>query len=407
MPSPLKNVGILFGGRSVEHEISILTALEAAEAMDVTRFRPTLVYIDLRGRWWTGRPLRDAQFYRGFHDRPDDVPDDLEQVVLPPMPDVGGLVRIPRAGGPAGALRRFLTGRRRPEDLLPIDVWLPLLHGTNGEDGRLQGLLELTGTPYTGCDVRAAAVGMSKPLTKTIAQANGVSVLPWQVVSVEEFRGRDPDATVRALLEEASGPLIVKPANLGSSVAVSRADSRADLIAGLVRVFQHDLEAIIEPCVVDLAEINVAVRRIDGVPRPSLVEMPVRRSESGLLTYEDKYAGSGAKKGAQSRGLTSMVRVTDPPDLPDRFKREATDAACTVYEALGCAGVARIDFILDEASGELWFNEINTLPGALAHYLWTTTTTYTDLLSDLIVEAEERGRLRAAASFEFGFKVMR
>lgn len=160
----------------------------------------------------------------------------------------------------------------------------------------------------------------------------------------------------------------------------------------------------------DLSEINVSVRRVDGRPVASVVEMPVRRSASGVLTYEDKYVGPGGKKKAPSAGMATMARVTDPAELPAAFKEAARAHACRVYEALGCQGVSRIDFILDGAKGALYFNEINTLPGSVAHYLWAASSpslTYTELLSALVEEAEVRRDAERRLSREFGFKALK
>ena len=411
----MKNVAIVYGGRSVEHEISVITALEAAQAIDTTRYKVTLVYIDLHGRWWTGEKLRDRSFYAAFHGRTEGAKLEVEEVTLLPTPGIGGLVRGSKDGVLAAVARLFGGGPKK-DVVIPVDVWMPLLHGTYGEDGCIQGLFELTELPYTGAPVRAAAVGMSKPTTKALAAQRGVPVLPWVVVEQHQWSTKDPgpvlDRLTTALSREGLGawPLFVKPANLGSSVGVAKVEDAPGLIAALVKVFQHDTQAIVEPCVVDLSEINVSVRRVNGAPVASVVEMPVRRSKSGVLTYEDKYVGSGGKKKAPSAGMATMARVTDPPELPQEFKDAARAHACTVYDALGCMGVSRIDFILDGAAGQLYFNEINTLPGSVAHYLWSASTPsllYTELLGAMIEEAEARRGAERRLSREFGFKALK
>jgi D-alanine-D-alanine ligase len=411
----MKNVAIVYGGRSVEHEISVITALEAAQAIDTTRYKVTLVYIDLHGRWWTGEKLRDRSFYAAFHGRTEGAKLEVEEVTLLPTPGIGGLVRGSKDGVLAAVARLFGGGPKK-DVVIPVDVWMPLLHGTYGEDGCIQGLFELTELPYTGAPVRAAAVGMSKPTTKALAAQRGVPVLPWVVVEQHQWSTKDPgpvlDRLTTTLSREGGGawPLFVKPANLGSSVGVAKVEDAPGLIAALVKVFQHDTQAIVEPCVVDLSEINVSVRRINGAPVASVVEMPVRRSKSGVLTYEDKYVGPGGKKKAPSAGMATMARVTDPPELPQEFKDAARAHACTVYDALGCMGVSRIDFILDGAAGQLYFNEINTLPGSVAHYLWSASTPsllYTELLGAMIEEAEARRGAERRLSREFGFKALK
>jgi len=406
----MKNVAIVYGGRSVEHEISVITALEAAQAIDTTRYKVVLVYIDLHGRWWTGDKLRERSFYAAFHGRTEGAKLEVEEVTLLPTPGIGGLVRGSKDGVLASVARLFGGGPKK-DVVIPVDVWMPLLHGTYGEDGCIQGLFELTELPYTGAPVRAAAVGMSKPTTKALAAQRGVPVLPWVVVEQHQWSTKDPGPVLDRLTTTLGAwPLFVKPANLGSSVGVAKVEDAAGLIAALVKVFQHDTQAIVEPCVVDLSEINVSVRRVNGAPVASVVEMPVRRSKSGVLTYEDKYVGPGGKKKAPSAGMATMARVTDPPELPSEFKEAARAHACTVYDALGCQGVSRIDFILDGAAGQLYFNEINTLPGSVAHYLWSASTPslmYTELLGAMIEEAEARRGAERRLSREFGFKALK
>lgn len=405
----MKRVAIVFGGRSVEHEVSVLTALEAIAAIDTSQCVPIPVYIDLHGRWWVGDSLTNRSFYRTFHNQPEGTYSGVFEVELVANANVKGLRRVPISKWLSSS-RGFFSGLSRSSTLIPVDVWMPLLHGTFGEDGSIQGLFEMTELPYTGCNVRAASIGMNKPMTKALARLNGVPVLPWEVFCQDEFSAHDPAPIVRRAQHLGPWPLFVKPANLGSSVGVAKAEDPAGLIAALVNVFQVDTDAIVEPCIVGLSEINVSVRRLDDAPVASVVEMPVKRSSSGVLTFDDKYVRFGSKKVVESAGMATMARVIDPPDLPADYKESARAHACTVYDALGCHGVSRVDFILSESSGNLWFNEINTLPGSLAHYLWAASSpsiTYTDLLSDMIEEAETRTRNSDRLSREFGFRVLK
>ncbi len=406
----LVNVAVVYGGRSVEHEISVLTALEAAQALDTSRFKVTLVYIDIHGRWWIGDKLKERSFYAAFHARPEGAKLEVEEVILLPVPGLGGLVRGQKDSVLASVARLF-GGAPKKDARLPIDVFMPLLHGTYGEDGCIQGLFEMAEVAYTGSAVLAAAVGMSKPATKALARARGVPVLPWEVVEQRDWNPRDPGATVAQLSASLGAwPLFVKPANLGSSVGVAKAEDAPALIATLIKVFRHDTQAIVEPCVQALSEINVSVRDT-GAAVASVVEMPVTRSKSGVLTYEDKYVtpGGKAKMGGGS-GMASMARVIDPADLPAHLKEAARAHAATVYAALGCRGVARIDFILDGADGALYFNEINTLPGSVAHYLWAgshPSLTYTELLTHVLEEGLARHAAVRQISREFGFKALK
>jgi D-alanine-D-alanine ligase len=278
---------------------------------------------------------------------------------------------------------------------LPIDVFIPVLHGTFGEDGCVQGLLELGGCAFVGCGVPASAVGMNKRLTKIVAAHAGVPVVPW--VSCERAVLDRGSAWLTALpvqVEAAlSWPVIVKPCNLGSSAGVSTAASAEELIAAVLRVFEYDVEALIEPFITHRLEINVAVAGLDE-PVPSVTEMPIT-SQASPLSFSEKYKRQGRKSIGSSEGMAGALRVLDPEDLPAEMRARAQQHATTVFSALGCEGISRIDFLINVDTNELFFNEINTLPGSLAFYLWSAAPHYwtiTELLTRLIDRA---GRLRA------------
>lgn len=387
-------VAVLFGGRSVEHEISVITALEIIDAMDVVLFEPIPVYIDSRGRWFTGQALRERDLYKKL----PSALNQLVEVTLLPIPGVRGLVPRLRSGNWASE-----------RDRIPIDVVIPAFHGQFGEDGCMQGLLELAELAYVGCDVLASSVAMHKYLCKSVLRAHGIPVLPAVVVEKSELRA-DLDGVHKRIVGTPGldrFPLFVKPCNLGSSIGVSRAHNRAELEAALAKVFKYDLEAIVEPCVTELMEINVSVCE-DSPTRLSVVEIPV--SQTGVLTYEDKYLrGGGGKKGGGSRGMASLVRVVDPPDLDPSYKEQVQLHARTAFEVLGCAGVVRFDFMVDTSSGELYFNELNPFPGSLAYYLWAKSLPprlYTETITHMIVRAESRRAQTMSLARDMGFRAL-
>ena len=387
-------VAVLFGGRSPEHEVSISTALEAIRALDARRFEAIPVYIAQDGSWHTGPALLERAFYQGLPGTLDQV----MQVMLPADPRVGALVEASEK--PASLLKRLSGGPARRH---PIDVVLPALHGTQGEDGCVQGLLELAGLAYVGCRVTAAAMGMDKAMCKRVLTTAGVPVLPGVSVAREAWR-RDP-AAARGAIRATPGldvyPLFIKPQHLGSSIGIGTADNDAELDAALARAFRVDSHALVEPRITQLYEINVSVLRTDGV-EASVPERPI--SKTGVLTFEDKYGTQGGTKKSESeaRSMAAARRKIDPDDVPADVKQEARRLAKLAFETLGCDGVARIDFLFDLGSGRLWFNEINTLPGSLSYYLWERSNpprTYTALLSQLIdaAIAGHRARLEPEA----------
>jgi D-alanine-D-alanine ligase len=373
---PPRTVAVLFGGRSLEHDVSIVSGLQIVHALDPETCAALPVYIDQQLRWWIGDDLWHTESFKGGG--PDRSR--LTEVTLAPGFGVSSLMP---AAGP-------MRGRA-----VHVDVFLPILHGTYGEDGSIQGMLELAGCAYVGCGVAASAIGMNKRLTKVIAAQAQVPIVPW--VSCERSvldRGSAWMREIAARVEPAFGwPVIVKPCNLGSSAGVSTAASPDELVAGVLKVFEYDVEALVEPFISHRLELNVAVAGLDQ-PVASVTEMPVT-SQASPLSFGEKYKRQGTKSVGSSDGMASALRVLDPQDLPEELRRRAQQYAITVFSALGCEGISRIDFLIDADDGALYFNEINTLPGSLAFYLWSAAPCYwtiTELLNRLIARAE---RLRA------------
>lgn len=387
-------VAVLFGGRSVEHEISIITGLELINAMDVLRYDPLPVYIAPNGRWYTGEELFEQSFYRGL---PDSL-ERLEEVTLLPTPGLGGLTR----------LRTGLSRR----STIAVDVFLPAFHGQYGEDGCIQGLFEMADVAYTSSEVLPSAVAMNKYFCKKILESHGIPVLPSVTVNKSDATRGEGLSGLRRKILSTPGldyPLFVKPCNLGSSVGIGRAKDDSELNSALAKVFKYDLVAIIEPCVTNIFEINISV--LDGDdPIASVVEIPA--SSGGTLTYEEKYMrGGGKKKGGASRarGMASLARVIDPESLGAEMKAAVTDYAVRAYRTLDCSGVVRFDFIVDGSKNEIYFNELNPLPGSFAYYLWAKSKPrrlYTEVLTTIIERAKVRRSRKAALQRDIGFKAL-
>jgi len=369
---------VLFGGRSLEHDVSIVSGLQILHALDPATCTPMPVYIDQQLRWWIGDDLWHTEsFKRGGPNRS----------------------RLTEVHLGAGFGTSMLVPVRAPgtfsREAMHVDVFLPMLHGTYGEDGAIQGLLEVSGCAYVGCGVTASALGMNKRLTKVLAANAGVPIVPCvacerAVLEHDSVWTRD----VVQQVERAFGwPVIVKPCNLGSSAGVSTASTSGDLVAAILKVFEYDVEALIEPFIKNRLELNVAVAGLDE-PVPSVTEMPAT-STASILSFSEKYKRQGGKSVGTSQGMAGALRVLDPHDLPEELRRRAQQHAVTVFRALGCEGISRIDFLIDADDDTLYFNEINTLPGSLAFYLWSAAPhhwTITELLNRLIGRAE---RLRA------------
>jgi D-alanine-D-alanine ligase len=387
-----KNLAVLFGGRSVEHEISVITALQLINVIDVTQYEIIPVYIAQTGRWYVGDNLLDKNFYRRL---PNSVKE-AQEVALLPIAGSKGL--------------NYLNSRHN--EVIPIDIYFLAFHGTFGEDGCIQGMLEMADATYTGCGVLPAALGMNKYQCKLMLQAAGIPVLP--AVQIDRRDAQKSLAAVREQIFATPGleqlPLFVKPCNLGSSIGIGVAKDEQTLNACLVNTFRYDSHAIVEPCVKEILEINISVLEDDDEIVASVIEMPV--SLSGVLTFEEKYLrDDGGKKtgGNESQGMASLSRIIDPQDLNPELKQAALDYAKKAFKVLGCSGVSRIDFIIDASCDKLYFNEINTLPGSLSFYLWVKSSPpllYTDLLNRIIRQAEKRQVTKLALKRQEGMRAL-
>ncbi len=377
-------VGVLFGSRSVEHDVSIVTAVQAMAAMDRAKYEVVPIYVTKEGHWLTGEALAQLDSYRD--------PQGLKPAVrayLSPEPQDGVLIQ-PRSWG-----RRLL---RRVQEL-QLDVAFPCMHGTHGEDGALQGLLELANVPYIGTGVVGSAVGMDKIMMKAAFAAAGLPLLPYRWFRRSQWE-REPATVLAEIERDLTYPLFVKPANLGSSIGISQASNRDELEAGLAIAAQYDRRLLVEQALEGTIEINCSVLGNDD-PQPSVCEQPVPWAE--FLSYEDKYLRGGGK----AAGMASTDRRIPAP-ISDQLTQRIQAAAVAAFRATDCAGVARVDLLVDgagvdEADAAFYVNEINTIPGSLSFYLWEASgLSYPELIDRLIALALERHRdkQRTITTFE-------
>ncbi len=372
-------MGVAFGGRSVEHDVSIITGLQALGVLS-ERHTPVPIYIARSGRWYTGEALRELSVYQQDGGDPDaeEVHFDLHN---------GRLLKAAPGGG--GLLR----SRRSSQEPIELDVVVLATHGTQGEDGCLQGALELARLPYVGPPVGAAATTMDKIATKAVLAQAGLPALEHLALRREQWEQEGP--AVRAQAAERLGfPLYVKPASLGSSVGVSRCASDAELAEALELVFELDRTCLLEPAVEDGIEVNCAVIGRPGVePRTSVCEQPV--AAASFLSFEDKYMSDG--KGEGMKGASRLI----PAPLSDELAARVRDLAARAFVAFGCAGVTRVDFLID-AEQRVHINELNTIPGSFSFYLWEPAgLPFVDLMDELIdfALADHRETLRTTTVF--------
>ena len=378
-------VAVFFGGRSVEHDVSVLTGLQFLAALDRSRYRGLPVYIDPQGRFWTGERLRRRSTYPIAE---GEGGEDIRPVTFAAGLKVGGRPVL-------HATRRRLW--REEVETIPFDVAVPALHGSFGEDGAIQGLFEFADIPYAGPRLFGAAASMDKHFTKEILRAAGLPVLPHALLLRPEDHHFVEEPHVLPAVLEALGddpfPVIVKPRRLGSSVGVARADDRDALVAAVNAVFRLDTAALVEPLVPHLVEYNLAVRREGAALVTSAIERPLKQGEDEVLSFSEKYlAGSGGRPKLDDtplEGLAELSREINPRSLREDQEENLRNWARQAFRAFSLTGTARIDFLCNGETGEIWLNEINSIPGSFAYYLWQVAPvpiSFTDLTTLLIEE---------------------
>ncbi len=379
-------VALMFGGRSVEHEVSVISGIQAYMSMNTEKYEVIPVYLTKKNEMYVGEKVGDIASYK-------DIPALLEastRVIMVNEEDGVSLVNYP--------VKTF--GKKVK---ITIDVAFPVVHGTNVEDGALQGYLKTIGIPFVGCDVTASAVGMDKYITKAILKDNDVPVLPCLLYTMEDYG--NVDAMLAEIEEKLGYPVIIKPVNLGSSVGISVAKNREELVKSVDDAYLYARKILVEHAITNLREINCAVLGDENEAIASECEEPFHSKD--ILSYEDKYmSGGGSKKTGGSKGMAGVSRQI-PANLSVEKREEVRNMAVKSFKKLGCQGVARIDFMIDEDTGALYFNEINTIPGSLSFYLWEPTgMPYAELLDRMIQLAQKRVREEENITFSFDSNIL-
>lgn len=380
-------VAVILGGRSPEHDVSIVSGLQALKALDGGRFEGFPVYVTTEGEWLIGPELAERSSY---------LPDAATKAKLQ---QVSGPYRLPGGSPMLRGMSSGLLGRSRD---IPFDVALPVLHGGGGENGAIQGLFEMADVPFTGMRPLASAVLMDKITTKRVLAGAGIPMLPFVELRRRGHERVLPRAVLQDAVDRVGLPCIVKPVHLGSSIGVARITSVEELEAVLPAIFKLDPAAMLEPFVANLVEYNVSVAAFDGAVRTSAIERPKRVEE--LLDFRQKYLSGGGKGGTKTPGATSsqgMLSLTRDinPDLPAGIEAQIRESARLAFDLVGGTGAPRIDFLGNAETGEVWLNEVNPCPGSLAFYLWEAAAEpllFTELLTALIDEAIGQHQLAAA-----------
>ena len=337
----MKKIGIIMGGKSVEHEVSIITGMQVFENIDKSIYEPRIIYIQKDGKWLVGSSLHDINNFKA-----KEFDDAYE--VLPGFKD-GKLILYPHP-----ELKSGFFGKKY--GTYEIDIVFPAVHGTNVEDGALQGIFQMNMVPFAFGSVLSSAVGMDKVIMKKVFQSSNLPIVEYTWFYRSSFEEKRQEIIKEA--ENIGYPLIVKPANLGSSVGISKANNLDELLFAIEVAMSYDRKVILEKCVENVREINCAVMGYENDLEASLCEEPIGWKE--FLTYEDKYVNKKKDSSESKRRI--------PADIEESIENQIKHYAKEVFKAVDCCGNARIDFLFD--GNNIFVNEINTIPGSISFYLW-------------------------------------
>lgn len=372
-----KNLVVAFGGVSPEHEVSVLTAIQAISALDNSSFNIIPLYVTKSGRWLTGDDLLDLSNYEDLSALEKQAQD---------------CAFVKDENGKTFLKEQHVTGLFSKPKSFPVYAVLCAFHGSEGENGAFQGVCEMMNIPYTGSSVLGSSLGMDKVKAKLVAAAKGIPVT--KAVNFYENDWVEEQNDIITVAEDFDYPLIVKPVSLGSSIGVAIANNRDELTEAVETAFRYDAHLLIEEAVNPLMEINCSVIGTPDDCKPSVCERPLGQTET--LSFEDKYqSGDGAEK-----GMASADREI-PANISDALTKKIQDLSVKTFSALGASGLARLDFLVNSNTEEVYFNEINTIPGSFSFYLWEKTDmNFTQLMEELIRIAlkqhwEKNGRVRS------------
>ena len=378
-------IALMFGGRSVEHEVSVISGIQAYMAIDKEKYDVIPVYLTKNNEMYVGEDIGKIENYR-------DIPALLNKSTRVIMINEGdGVHMVSHKAG--------LFGKKTD---IPVDLAFPVVHGTNVEDGALQGYFKTLGLPFVGCDVTASAVGMDKYVQKAVLKDNDIPVLDSYIYTMADYEKMDN--LMNDIEAKIGYPVIVKPFNAGSSVGITVAKDRSELSKAIDEAYSYARKIIAEHAITKLREINCAVLGDENVAEASEIEEPLHSKD--ILSYEDKYCSGGGKRTGSSQGMAGVSRKI-PAEVSPEMREEIRSIAVKAFQKLGCNGVARIDFMIDEETGKFYYNEINTIPGSLAFYLWEALgMKYKEQLDRMIELALKRVREEAAVTYSFDTNIL-
>lgn len=383
-------LGVIFGGESVEHEVSIISAIQAMNKIDQEKYDIVPIYITKDREWYTGDMLRDIEFYQDL----SLIKRYADNVIL--YCDDGRYVLQKKKG----LFKRVVK---------EIDIAFPIVHGTNVEDGVLQGYLQSIGIPFVGANVYASVVGQDKAFMKDIWKEAQLPMTKYVWFYDADYK-RDSEEVVK-LVSKLKYPVIVKPATTGSSVGINVCDNESSLVEAIDEAIQYDSKIVVEEVIENLKEVNIAV--MGNYEHQKVSEIEEVLSANKFLTFTDKYigGGKGKLKGVKgsvknSKGMASANRKL-PADLGDDVRTQVEEIAVKAFKALGTSGNSRIDFLVDEKASKVYVNEINSIPGSLAFYLWDAKgIDFTSVLDEMINIGIKDYKKRSSKTHSFDSNIL-
>lgn len=347
----MKTIAVIFGGRSTEHDVSIVTALASIiKPLELTKeYQIEPIYIAKDGSWYWDEKLKDIELYRS-----GEIEDFMRKASKVQLSLDKGLTLIKSSN---------FAGRKMYKN---IDLVFPAMHGTHGEDGELMGILEMANVPYVGCGVAASAVAMDKVLAKQVTEGAGLPSTPWMWFYTDDLAHKHSE--ILREIDKLHYPLFVKPAHLGSSIGISRVEKKDGLMNALEVAAHYDDKVIVEQAVSNLIEVTLPIMGNEQ-PVPALLEQPLLKSED-FFDFETKYMQGGKKGGKKGGQKGSQGYSTIPADIPKDLYAKAEKLGLDVYKTVGCEGIARVDMLIDGKTKQVFFNEINPLPGGLYAHNW-------------------------------------
>ena len=373
-------VGVIFGGETVEHEVSIISAVQAMNNIDEEKYEIIPIYISKDRTWYTGKMLQDIEVYKDF----EALKKYAKKVTMVRKDGVFYLQSL-------GLFKKIIS---------EIDIAFPIVHGNNMEDGTIQGYLETLGIPYVGSHILGSALGQDKVVLKQVLSASNIPVVPYIWFYDNEFLEKKED--IEHKVNKLGYPVIVKPATLGSSVGISMAKTSRELSECVLEAIKYDNKIIVEKVVENLVEVNCSVLGNYEIQKTAAIEEVMSANE--FLTYKDKYIGNA--KGSKSKGMASTNRII-PARINKKQEELVINYAKETFRVLNLSGVCRIDFLIDKLKDQVYVNEPNTIPGSLSFYLWDAIgKSYKDLLDELITLAIKDYKNRNKKTFTFDTNIL-